>query len=190
MGQLIYGPVTMSIDGYIADADGKFDWARPSDEVHAFVNEHQRSVGTHLYGRRMYETMQVWETLHEHPDAGPVVVDFAAIWQAADKVVYSTTLDDDGITTARTRLERRFDPDAVRSMKDEADQDLAIAGPHLGAAAIAAGLVDEYHLFVVPAVVGGGNRALPDGVRLDLDLVDQRRFAAGTAFLRYRRRDA
>jgi dihydrofolate reductase len=179
MGRLIASSIA-SLDGYVADADGRFDWSAPDAEVHAFVNDLERQVGTMLLGRRMYEVLAVWETMD---DPEPVMVDFAQIWRAADKVVYSTTLEQP--VTARTRIERAFEPDAVRALKQAADRDLSIGGPHLAAHAFAAGLVDEVQLFLNPVVVGGGTRALPDGVRLGLDLRDERRFANGVVFLRY-----
>ena len=185
MADLIFGTIA-SFDGYVADADGNFDWAAPSEEVHAHVNDLTRPVGTFLYGRRMYETLAVWETLDAGPDVPDAIRDFAGIWRAADKVVHSTTLD--GVTTPRTRLERTFDLDAVRALKEAADHPLTVGGPGLAAHAIRAGLVDEYQLWVVPALVGGGTRALTDGIRYDLDLVDEHRFADGTVFLRYRTR--
>jgi len=183
MARLIYS-VIMSLDGYIADADGRFEWAAPDEEVHAFVNELERPVGTYLYGRRMYETMRYWETAHTLAGQPAVGLDYAQIWQAADKIVYSTTLQEPD--TARTRVERDFDPDQVRKLKDTAARDLTVGGAHLAAQAIAAGLVDEYQLFVVPAVVGGGTRALPDQVRLDLALAQEHRFGGGTVYLCYR----
>ena len=183
MARLIYSSI-MSLDGYIADADGRFEWAAPDEEVHAFVNELERPVGTYLYGRRMYETMRYWETAHTLPDRNPVSLDFARIWQAADKVVYSTTLQ--APDTARTRVERDFDPVEVRKLKEAADRDLSVGGARLAAQAIAAGLVDEYQFFVVPAVVGGGTRSLPDQVRLSLALVEEHRFGSGTVYLCYR----
>ena len=161
MARLIYSAI-MSLDGYTADADGRFEWAAPDEEVHAFVNELERPVGTYLYGRRMYETMRYWETAHTLAGQPPVGLDFARIWQAADKIVYSTTLQ--APATARTRIERAFDPVQVRKLKEAACRDLTVGGARLAAQAIAAGLVDEYQLFVVPAVVGGGTRALPDRV--------------------------
>jgi dihydrofolate reductase len=182
MARLIYSAI-MSLDGYIADADGHFEWAAPDEEVHAFVNELERPVGTYLYGRGMYETMRYWETAHRLPGQRPVSLDLARIWQAADKIVYSTTLQ--AADTARTRVERTFDPDQVRKLKETAGRDLTVGGAHLAGQAIAAGLVDEYQLFLVPAVVGGGTRALPDRVRLDLALADERRFGNGTVYLRY-----
>ncbi len=183
MAKLIYAPIA-SVDGYIEDESGSFDWAAPSDEVHAFVNDLERPVGTHLLGRRMYETMTYWETgpsEGEHSDVGR---DFAELWRGADKVVYSRTLET--AATARTRVEREFDPEAVRQLKATAARDISVGGPELAAQALAAGVVDELHLFLVPVVVGGGKRALPFGVRLELDLLDERRFADGTVFLRYR----
>ena len=182
MAKLIYATIT-SLDGYVADEDGKFDWAMPDEEVHAFVNDLERPIGTHLYGRRLYEVMIGWETMHTLPDQTPIALDFAAIWQAADKVVYSRTLET--VSSARTRIERDFDPEAVRQMKDEADRDIAIGGATLAGEAIRAGLVDELHVIANPIVVGGGTRSLPDGVRWQLELLDERRFANGVVYLRY-----
>jgi dihydrofolate reductase len=179
MGSLIYSAIT-SLDGYIEDADGNFDWAAPGEEVHGFVNDLARQTGTFLLGRAMYETLSYWET-SEDPE--PVMRDFAEIWRATDKVVYSRTLAEP--VTARTRIERDFEPEAVRKLKDSADHDLTIGGAALGAQAFAAGLVDECHLFLNPVVVGGGKRSLPDDVRLELELLDERRFASGVVFLRY-----
>jgi dihydrofolate reductase len=183
MGRLIFSAIT-SLDGYVADADGTFDWAEPDGEVHAFVNDLLRPVGTYLYGRRLYEVMAVWETFGA--DQPPVVQDFAGIWRGADKVVYSTTLE--SASTARTRVARTFDPDAVRRLKETADSDLVVGGPGLAAAAFRAGLVDECQLFVSPVIVGGGTRALPDDVRLGLELRDVRRFLNGVVHLAYRTR--
>ena len=182
MAKLIYSAIT-SLDGYVADADGKFDWAMPDEEVHAFVNDLERPVGTHLYGRRMYEVMVFWETAQSRAGQTPVSRDFAEIWQAADKVVYSTTLET--VSSARTRIERDFDPEAVRRMKAAAGSDMSVGGPGLAAHAFRAGLVDECHLFLAPVVVGGGRRALP-GVRLGLELLDERRVGGGFVHLRYR----
>jgi dihydrofolate reductase len=182
MAKLIYSAI-MSLDGYVADENGSFDWAAPDEEVHAFVNELERPVGTYLYGRRMYETMRVWETMRLD-DQPAVVREFGEIWRAADKIVYSKTLDE--VSSARTRLERDFDPDAVGRMKAAAGRDLTVGGPSLATQAIRAGLVDEYHLFLTPVVVGGGNQALPDGVRLQLELLDERRFGGGVVDLHYR----
>jgi len=183
MGRLIYS-MMQSLDGYVADAAGKFDWAEPDESVHSFANELQRSVDTNLLGRRMYEVMSAWETLGTDGDEPAYINEFGELWRASDKVVYSTTLDSVG--AARTRIERAFEPDAVRRMKNELAGDISIAGPTLAAQAIAAGLVDAYQLFVVPVVVGGGTRCLPDGLRLDLRLVDQRRFDNGTVYMSYR----
>jgi dihydrofolate reductase len=183
MARLIYSAI-MSLDGYVADADGRFDWAAPDEEVLAFVNELERPVGTYLYGRRMYETMRYWETAHTLPDQRAVSLDYTRIWQAADKIVYSTTLG--APDTARTRVERDFDPDQVRKLKEADGRDLTVGGAHLAAQAIAAGLVDEYQLFLVPAVVGGGTRALPGQVRLNLSLAEERAFGNGTIYLCYR----
>ena len=174
-----------SLDGYVADENGNFDWAEPAEDVHALVNDLSRPVGTFLFGRRMYEVLVAWETL-ETSDQPAVIRDFAGIWHAADKIVYSRTLDE--VSSARTTIERDFDAEAVRALKASSERDLGIGGPELAAHAIRAGLVDEYQLFVVPAVVGGGTRFFPDGVRLDVDLVDQRRFGNGTVHLRYRTR--
>jgi len=182
MAKLSYSALT-SLDGYVADEDGKFDWARPSEEVHLFVNDLERPIGTHLYGRRMYEVMAYWESVDTVAEQPAFFRDYAKIWQAADKIVYSTTLQ--SADTARTRVERDFDPDQVRKLKEAASRDLTVGGPHLAAQAIAAGLVDEYQLFVVPAVVGGGTRALPDQVRLDLVLAQEHKFGSGTVYLCY-----
>jgi dihydrofolate reductase len=183
--KLIYSAIT-SLDGYVADENGNFDWAAPDEEVHAFVNDLERPVGTYLYGRRMYEVMRVWETPQTFAGDSPVMQDFAQIWQAADKIVYSTTLDT--VSSARTRIEREFDPEAVRQLKAGAGRDLGVGGPDLAAQAIRAGLVDEWQLFLTPIVVGGGNPALPDDVRVNLELLDERRFAGGVVYLRYRTR--
>jgi dihydrofolate reductase len=182
MAKLIYSAIA-SLDGYVADEEGKFDWAEPDEEVHTFVNDLERPVGTYLYGRRLYEVMVAWEAL-DTADQPPVMRDFAQIWQAADKVVYSKTLEK--ATTARTRIERDFDPVAVGQMKMAAERDLMVGGPDLGSQAIAAGLVDEFHLFLTPIVVGGGKQSLPDGVRVGLELLDERRFGNGVVYLNYR----
>ena len=183
MAELIYATIC-SLDGYVEDAEGNFGWAAPDEEVHAFVNELERPVGTYLYGRRMYETMRSWETAHTVANRRPVSLDFARIWQAADKIVYSATLQTPD--TARTRIERDFDPVQVRKLKEAADRDLTVGGARLAAQAIAAGLVDEYQVFVVPAVVGGGTRFLPDQVCLSLALAEEHRFGSGTVYLCYR----
>jgi dihydrofolate reductase len=183
MAKLIYSAIS-SLDGYTADTEGNFDWAAPDDEVHAFVNDLERPIGTYLYGRRMYETMAYWETAHTLDDQRPVMRDFAAIWQKADKVVYSRTLE--APSSARTRIERELDPEAVRQMKAAAERDISVGGPELAGQAMKAGLVDECQLFLTPVVVGGGNRFLPDDVRLQLELLDERRFGNGVVYLRYR----
>ena len=183
MAKLIYSTIA-SLDGYIADERGDFDWAAPDDEVHAFVNDLERPIGTYLYGRRMYEVMSVWDSLENFEDPSPVESDFARIWQAAEKVVYSTTLET--TTSARTRIERTFAPGAVRQMKADATHDISVGGPDLAADAITAGLVDEYQLFLTPVVVGGGKKSLPDDVRMDLELLDERRFGNGVVYLHYR----
>ena len=185
MAKLIFGHYLMSLDGYIADQEGNFDWAEPDEEVHSFINDLLRPVGTFLFGRRMYEVMAVWETLPLE-DQPPYMRDFAEIWRASDKVVYSRTLE--APSTDRTRIEREFDPDAVRKMKATLDRDLEIAGPGLAQHAIRGGLVDEWHFTVAPVVVGGGTAVFPDGVRMGLELVDERRFANGMVYVRYRTR--
>jgi dihydrofolate reductase len=182
MAKLIFSAIT-SLDGYVADQDGDFDWAAPDEEVHTFVNDLERPVGTYLYGRRMYDVMAAWETMPT-TDEPPHVQDFAEIWRAADKVVYSRSLE--AVSTPRTRIERGFDPEAVRQLKEQSRADLTVGGPHLAARAIEAGLVDECQLFLSPVVVGAGTRALPDRVRLELELLEERRFGSGVVFLRYR----
>ena len=181
MAKLIYSAIT-SLDGYVADEDGSFDWAVPDDEVHTFVNDLERPIGTYLYGRRMYEVMVGWETAPA--DQRPITQDFAEIWQAADKVVYSKTLET--VSSARTRIERDFDPEAVRQMKATAGRDITVGGPDLAAQAITAGLVDECHLFVVPIVLGGGKQSLPNNVHVLLELLGERRFGNGVVHLHYR----
>ena len=183
MAKLIYSAIT-SLDGYVADENDNFDWAAPDEEVHLFVNDLERPVGTYLYGRRMYESMVAWETMHTLPDQPPVVRDFAEIWQAADKIVYSKTLE--AVSSARTRIERDFEPEAVRQLKATASRDITVGGPDLAAQAIKAGLIDEYHLFLAPVVVGGGKQTLPNNVRLSLELLDERRFGNGVVHLHYR----
>jgi len=183
MAKLLY-VMNASLDGYIADEDGNLDWGAPGEEYYSFLNDLVRPVGTYLYGRRLYELMAVWETDPAAAAQSPGTREFAAIWQAADKVVYSRTLQ--AAATTRTRIERAFDPEAVRRLKASAERDLTVGGPHLAAEAFKAGLVDEVHLFLVPIIVGGGNKALPDHVRLPLELLEERRFGGGTVFLRYR----
>jgi dihydrofolate reductase len=183
MANLIYSTIT-SLDGYIEDEQGTFAWAAPDEEVHTFVNELERSVGTYLYGRRMYETMVYWDSPAAVDGQPPYVQDYAGIWRAADKVVYSRVLET--VSSAKTRIERGFDAEAVREMKAVAERDITVGGPDLAAQAIRAGLVDEYQAFLAPVVVGGGKPSLPDGVRLSLDLLGERRFGNGTVFLHYR----
>ena len=184
MAKLIYSVIT-SLDGYVADERGNFDWAEPDEEVHRFVNELERPIGTYLYGRRMYEVMQFWETAPTTTAANPSAMeDYAAIWKGADKIVFSTTLA--AATTGRTRVERSFDAEAVRQVKASAMRDISVGGPHLAVHVIKAGLVDEIHLFLNPIIVGGGNAALPDGVVVNLELLDEHRFGNGVVYLRYR----
>ena len=185
MAKLIYSAIT-SLDGYVADENGDFDWLEPDPEVHAFVNDLERSVGTYLYGRRMYDVMVAWETMHLQPDQPPVMRDYTQLWQAADKVVYSRTLTT--ASSARTRIEREFDTAAVRALVADSSRDVSVGGPGLAGQAIAAGLVEEYHLFVLPVVMGGGTAALPDGVHLELELLSERRFDSGVVHLHYRTR--
>jgi len=182
MARLIYSTIA-SLDGYIADEHGNFDWAAPDEEVHAFVNNLERRIGPYLYGRRMYDVMRYWETAPTDAGQPAVLRDYAQIWQAADKIVYSTTLAT--ASSTRTRIEKDFDPQAVRRMKATTSRDMSVGGPDLAAQAIKAGLVDELHLLVVPIVVGGGTRALPGHVRVKLRLLDERRFAGGVIHLHY-----
>jgi dihydrofolate reductase len=177
VSRLIYSAIA-SLDGYVADEQGRWDWSEPSQEVHAAVNDLMRPARTHLYGRRMYDVLVAWETIDD-PD--PVMRDYAEIWRSADKVVYSRTLEE--ASSARTRIEREFDPEAVRAMR--AEQDLLIGGPELAGQAMRAGLVDELHLFLSPVVVGGGNPALPAGIRADLELLGERRFGNDVVHLHY-----
>jgi dihydrofolate reductase len=183
MAKLIYSAIT-SLDGYVADEDGKFDWSMPDAEVMRFLNEIERPVGTYLYGRGMYEVMAGWETASTRENRSPTLQDFTQLWQAADKVVYSRTL---GTTsTTKTRLERDFDVEAIRKLKADSEREIAVGGPELAGQAIKAGLVDELQLFFVPVLVGGGTRSLPDDVRLNLDLLDEHRFGSGAIYLHYR----
>jgi len=182
MGRLIYAAIA-SADGYVEDADGRFEWAAPDDELLGLVNELERTFGTHLYGRRMYETLVYWETAGLGPDDTELEGDFARVWRGADKVVFSTTLAD--VSSARTRIERAFSADLVRGLKDAADQDISVGGAGLAGQALGAGLVDELQLFLLPVIVGGGKPALPAGVRLTLELLETRRLAGGAVFLRY-----
>jgi dihydrofolate reductase len=184
MAKLIYSAIT-SLDGYVADEDGNFDWAEPDEEVHTFVNDLQRPFGTYLYGRRLYEVMIAWETL-SLADQPPFMRDFAEIWRAADKIVYSRTLE--RVASARTRIERDFELEKVRGLKAAAERDIIVGGPELAAQAIKAALVDEYHLFLSPVIVGGGKRSLPDGVRVKLELLGEHRFGNGVVHHHYRTR--
>jgi dihydrofolate reductase len=182
MGTLTYA-ANISLDGYLEDETGSLDWSVPDEEVHAFWNEHERRIGTSLYGRRMYEAMRVWESDDWLTTAPAVVREYAAIWRDSDKVVYSSTLD--GVSTARTRIERKFDPEAVRALKKSSGSDLSVGGAALGAEAFRHGLVDECVLLLSPVLLGGGKPALPRGVRLDLELLDHRRFGNGVIGVRY-----
>jgi dihydrofolate reductase len=183
MAALVYSAIT-SLDGYVADRAGRFDWAAPDEEVHAFVNEAERGVGTYLYGRRMYDVMRFWETAGEDPGSHPLEREYAGIWRGADKVVYSRTLT--SVASTRTRIERGLEPEAVRRLKESAEHDISVGGPTLAAHALAAGLVDEIRLFLTPVVVGGGTRSLPDDLHLELELLEQHRFRNGVVHLRYR----
>jgi dihydrofolate reductase len=182
MAKLIYSAIT-SLDGYVEDGDGNIDWGAPDQEVHTFINDLERPVGTYLYGRRMYETMVYWETAHTLPDQSPAVQEFVKIWQAAEKILYSKTLQ--AASSARTRIERHFDPEAVRQIKVKAAHDITVGGSDLAAQAIKLGLVDELQLFVTPVTVGGGKPALPSDFHLNLELLDLRRFDSGVVHLRY-----
>jgi dihydrofolate reductase len=190
MGKLIYS-ISTSLDGYVADKDGHFEWAAPTEEVHAFVNDNMRSVGTFLFGRKMYETMKVWDDIPTEGTGGPMdgpseaMNDFAGIWRAAKKIVYSTSLSD--VETANTTLERTFNTEAIRKLVAESDKDFGIGGPHLAAEAIKAGIVDEYHQFIVPIIIGDGNHWLPKDAKVKLELVDARKFENGTVHLQYRK---
>jgi dihydrofolate reductase len=179
MASLTYLAIA-SIDGYVEDEQGKFHWAAPDEEVHAFVNDLARPWGTHLYGRRMYETMVWWET----GDHAAVYRDYAEIWRAAEKVVFSRTLHT--VSSERTRIEREFDAATVRRLKESSRSDISIGGAELAGQAVAEGLVDECHLFLGPVLVGGGKRALPAGVHAELELLDERRFRSGVVYLHYR----
>jgi dihydrofolate reductase len=183
MAKLIYSAIT-SLDGYIEDEAGNFDWAAPDDEVHSFLNDLERPIGTYLYGRRMYETMVYWETVDLVREQSPLMWDWMQLWRAADKVIYSRSLE--AASSARSRIERDFDPSAIRAMKNSLDRDITVGGPELAAQAFRAGLVDQCQLFLTPVLVGGGKPALPNQVRLGLDLVTERRFDNGVVFLDYR----
>ena len=186
MSALIYTAIA-SLDGYVEDEAGNFDWAAPDEEVHAFVNDLERPIGTYLYGRRLYETMVFWETVSTKADEPGVFSDYAEIWRAADKIVYSRTLQT--VSSERTRIERELDPDAISRLKETSKTDISIGGAELAAEALRLGLVDECQLFLGPVVVGAGKRALPDNIRVELELLDERRFGNGVVYLRYRVRD-
>ena len=183
MARLIYTTNT-SLDGYIEDMDGKFDWTAPDEEYFRFITNLIRADGTHLYGRRMYETMMLWETDPNLAGQSPLTREFAQVWQAADKIVYSRTLE--AVSTRKTQIERNFDPEAIRRLKESVEQDIHIGGAELAGQALRSGLIDECHLFIIPIIVGGGKPALPDNVRLELELLDERRFSNSMVFLRYR----
>jgi dihydrofolate reductase len=183
MAKLIYSAIC-SLDGYVADAEGNFDWSAPDDEVHRFVNDLERPIGTYLYGRRMYGVMVYWETAPTRAEEPSAMEEYAEIWQAADKIVYSRSLEK--VSSAKTRIERDFDAEAVRQLKEAATRNLSVSGPTLAALALTMGLIDECHLFFSPIVVGGGTRALPDNVRVELELLDERRFGNGVVHLHYR----
>jgi dihydrofolate reductase len=185
MARLIYSAIA-SIDGYVEDREGKFDWAMPDAELHSYVNDQERTVGTYLYGRRLYETMRFWEDGGDGPGDSDITAEFAAIWRAAEKIVFSLTLE--SAPTARTRIEREFDPEAVRALKEDAERDLGIGGAELAGVALAAGVVDEVNLFLHHVVIGGGKPALPVIDRLDLELLDQGRFESCVLHLHYRPR--
>jgi dihydrofolate reductase len=183
MAKLIYSAIS-SLDGYVADAEGNFDWSMPDEEVHRFVNALERPIGTYLYGRRLYEVMRYWDTSPTGNGEPSAEQEYAEIWQAAEKIIYSTSLE--SVSTARTRIERDFDPEAIERMKTTAAVDIAVGGATLAAQALRMGLVDECHFFLSPVVVGGGTAALPDNVRIDLELLDERRFGNGVVHLQYR----
>jgi dihydrofolate reductase len=182
MAQLIYIANT-SLDGYTEDRDGKFDWIAPGDEYYRFISNLVREAGTYLYGRRMYETMMVWETDPNLAAENPLRRDFAEIWQAANKIVYSRTLP--AASTRKTQLEPDFDPEAIRQLKETVEQDILIGGAELAAHAFRSGLIDECHLFLIPIIVGGSKPALPNNIRLELELLEERRFGNGMVYLRY-----
>jgi dihydrofolate reductase len=182
MAHLIYSAIS-SLDGYTEDTDGRFDWAAPDEEVHRFINDLERSAGAYLLGRRMYETMMVWETDPNLAADSPITRDYAELWQAANKIVYSKTLQ--AVSTRKTQLERTFDPEAIQQLKETAEHDILIGGPELAAHAFRSGLIDECHLFLTPIIVGGGKQFLPNDIRLELELLEERRFGSGVVFLRY-----
>ncbi len=182
MARLIYSALA-SLDGYIEDQNGNFDWAMPDEEVHAFINNLERTAGTYLLGRKMYETLMVWETDPSLAADSPLMQDYAQIWQAAEKIVYSKTLTT--VPTRKTTLEQNFDPARIKALKKTAQQNIVIGGPNLAAHAFSEGLIDEFHLFLMPIVLGGGKPCLPDNLRLGLELLAERRFQNGTVYLHY-----
>jgi dihydrofolate reductase len=183
VAKLIFSAIT-SLDGYVEDERGNFDLGAPDEEVHSFVNDLERPVGTYLYGRRMYETMVYWETAQALVDQRPCSREFTEIWQAADKIIYSESLKI--VSSAKTRIERRFDPKAIQRMKSIQERDITVGGPNLAAQAFKAGLVDEYQLFLTPVVLGGGKPSLPNDLRVECELLSERRFRSGVVFLHYR----
>jgi dihydrofolate reductase len=183
MAKLIYWANT-SLDGFINDEDGRYGFTEPDEEVFRFITDFERPIGTYLYGRRLYQEMIYWETAPEQPGMTDLALDFARVWQAADKIVYSTTLDT--VSSARTRIEPTFDPAAIRQLKARADRDITVGYANLAGQAIKAGLVDECHLMIFPGLVGGGTRALPDGAHGQLELLGQRQFGTGVVYLHYR----
>ncbi|MFW9854171.1 MAG: dihydrofolate reductase family protein [Candidatus Thorarchaeota archaeon] len=183
MTKLIYSMIT-SLDGYIEDKEGKFDWAVPDVKVHSFINNLQRPIGTYLYGRLLYETMAVWETMHSLPELKPEMLDFSELWRGANKIVYSKTLEK--VSTSKTRIERNFDPEMIIEMKTRLGHDILVGGPNLAAQALKEGLIDEIHLFVCPVLVGGGKKFFPINVRLDLELMNERCFSNGMIYVQYR----
>jgi dihydrofolate reductase len=183
MAKLVYSAIC-SLDGYVADRDGKFDWAAPDEEVHAAVNEAEKPIGTFLLGRRMYEVLSVWETMDTGPSEPAAIRDYAEIWRSAEKVVYSRALEN--AASSKTRIEREFEPEAVREMKASADRDLSVGGPGLAAEALRAGLVDELQLFLNPILIGGGLPALPPDLRIELELLAERSFRNGVVYLQHR----
>jgi dihydrofolate reductase len=183
MARLIY-TINSSLDGYTEETNGNFNWTELDEEAFKFITNLIRADGTHLYGRRMYEMMMVWETDPALAGESPLMRDFAEVWQSADKIVYSRTLE--AVSTRKTQIERNFNPEAIRRLKETTEQDIHIGGPELAAHAFRAGLIDEYCLFIMPIIVGGGKRALPDNIRLELELLDEHRFDNGVVFLRYR----
>ena len=183
MSKLIYA-VNTSVDGFMEDQDGNFGWTEPNDEVFKFITDLMRPIGTHLLGRRMYETMMVWETDPKFAAESSLKRDFAEVWQAANKIVFSTTLEN--LPTRKTQLMRSFEPETIRQLKANSEHDILIEGPEIASHAFRAGLIDECHLFILPVVVGGGKSAIPNNLRLNLELLEEQHFGNGTVYLRYR----